>query len=179
MGKTKTTVQRKTFHQHCTSQLHGTKRSPAFICIWKCFNSATLFPSVTSKLLIGFADISKPNLLPLLHSISLSLCLSDKDTEASCKTCFWHDPQACLSQWGTHSFVDETDRQFKGSSGWHWKGTVNTPQPSQLAAGPLIHRSHAEIPEIGLIVLNACQSHTPQGNKSGGGGGGESDLWWW
>ncbi len=133
----------------------------------KLYNLCTLVCCNTVSYLKGSADTRKPNLFPFLHSLSLSLCLSlsDEDTEASCKTCFWHDPQARSSQWGTHSFVKETDRQFKGSSGWHQEGTVNTPQPSQLAAGPLIHCRHAEIPEIGLIMLNACQSRAPQGNN--------------
>lgn len=115
---------------------HRTNLPPAFTCFWK-WTHKDLCARVHN--LNSWRDLSTPLSKIYFHwytvYLSPSVCLSDKDTETSCKTCFWHDPQACLSQWGTHPFVEETDRQFKGSSGWHRKGTVNTPQPSQLAAG--------------------------------------------
>lgn len=136
-------------------------------CFSMCVQQ-TQFPSAISELLKGF--LSRIRFLcytvRLCHSVSVT-----KTLRQAVKHAFDMIPRhASHSEGHIHLSTGLTDSS-KGRQADTEKGTVNTPQPSQLAARPLIHSRHTEIPEIGLIMLNACQSHTPPGRDSGGGGG--------
>lgn len=140
MGKTKTSVQRKMFHQHWASQRPDASLKLQIFLSRVCLHSYTV---------------------SIRHSVSVTKTLTRAVKHAS-------DmiprlvPVRCEGH--IHLSTRLTDSS-KGRQADTERGTVNTPQPSQLAAEPLIHRLHAGIPEMGLITLNACQSHASGATK--------------
>lgn len=79
------------------------------------------------RVLKGGADAWKPNLFPFLRSISLSLRLGDKDTEASCKTqLLTRSPRHASHREGHIHLSDGLTDSSKGRRADTGKGTVNT-----------------------------------------------------